>query len=450
MKQGAHIRKCPLQKGIIILVSVITLLSVCGKIFGQEENLKHSEESIIDLIGCDSVIYDNNNGFREIFFEDFNIMETLPSASCPTCDSTIIVRIKINRSKTDTVLLTGNDSIVWSGNIYFSDTSITEKKRTSTGCDSITTFNIIIIQNIKYDTVETNDTLSPPLLTHIFDTTIMAPYGSCQIPRHNLPDPIPKISYGWLKHLDTCINDASELLRIDSTYTINWKILLSNGRQDSITQTVTIIKPPCGEGFHAIDADGKHYKTVRLGCDCWMAENLASRHYGAAVPAIGGEAIPTALAYHVDMFPDTAANVSEYGRLYDWYSAVGLIGKLKDSMLRKNATGHIQGVCPDGWYLPCDTNLQVLLNYNLKGLKSISGWLTGNGCNEYGFNVKPAGYYDSAEKEYYNILGNAYFWSWSEISMSEAVNCAFKYNCDTSQINITEKANGYSIRCLKE
>lgn len=419
-------------------------------IFYQKAPPCPTAEGEITITGCDSVIYDNNHGFREVFYEDYSIMETLPMAARPECDSTLIVHIRINHSKFDTTSIIGNDSLIWRGNTYYNDTTIIEKQLTAAGCDSVNTFYITIIPTIADDTVPIEDTLPPPLLSHHADTSIIIPYGKNHISRHNLPDTAPKINSQWLQFIDTCTNNAPELLYPDSTYNILWKIRFTNGERDSIMQSVTILKPPCGNGFYAADADGNLYKTVRLGYDCWMAENLSSRHYGNSVAEIGGELIPTALAYYVDLYPDTAANVATYGRLYDWYSAVGLVSKMKDSVLRKNEHGHIQGVCPDGWFLPCDTDLQVLLNYDIKGLKSVSGWLTGNGTNALGFNVKPAGYYDFAGKEFYNMLGNAYFWSCSEISKSEAINNAFKYSCDTSQINITDKANGYSIRCLKE
>ncbi|MEG2071085.1 MAG: fibrobacter succinogenes major paralogous domain-containing protein, partial [Bacteroidales bacterium] len=152
----------------------------------------------------------------------------------------------------------------------------------------------------------------------------------------------------------------------------------------------------------SISYQGYDYSVKLYGCNCWMTENLRSTHYADETE------IPFANYYQ-----NKEANLIEYGRLYDYFSAT----KTSSSSFSLP----LQGVCPDGWYLPTYEDFQALAN--LEGgashlLSSSSvywlGTLIGQSPAD-GFNVLPGGWYNVTTGRYENMLGNAAFWTSSVV-----------------------------------
>ena len=127
--------------------------------------------------------------------------------------------------------------------------------------------------------------------------------------------------------------------------------------------------------YGSVSHGGKAYKTVRIGTQTWMAENL---NYNVA----GSKC-----------YDDLEANCNTYGRLYNWETALE--------------------VCPSGWHLPSDDEWTVLEDYvgSTAGtkLKATSGWSSGNGTNSYGFSALPGGI---GESGYFSGGGSFGTW-WS-------------------------------------
>ena len=93
------------------------------------------------------------------------------------------------------------------------------------------------------------------------------------------------------------------------------------------------------------DIDGNVYKTVKLGNQVWMAENLRTTRYadGRKIPLGTTESFDVAYRYYPD---DNSANVADYGYLYNWPAVMN--GSASSSA---NPSG-VQGICPDGWHVP--------------------------------------------------------------------------------------------------
>jgi len=203
--------------------------------------------------------------------------------------------------------------------------------------------------------------------------------------------------------------------------------------------------------------DDKTYKTVTIGTQTWMAENLNYAYTGVPYNYNGHTSDSTSWCYNND--PD---NCAKYGRLYTWAAAMDSVGTWTtngkgcghDSTC--SPTGTIRGICPEGWHLPDTTEWNTLFT-SVGGkstagtkLKSTGGWFNdGNGTDAFGFSALPAGNrYDSGG---YNYEGsNAYFWSSTEDNSDYAYRMYLYYNYDYALLYDYNKINGHSVRCLKD
>lgn len=160
--------------------------------------------------------------------------------------------------------------------------------------------------------------------------------------------------------------------------------------------------------------DGKKYKTVQIGSQTWMAENLNYK---------------TKDSYCYD---DDESNCSEYGRLYMWKVA--------------------KEACPSGWHLPSKADFETLIESvggnstaGLK-LKSKTNW---NGSNTFGFSADPVGVLDDGGG-YYDERDVAYFWSSTEKNSSNAHSMGLSTFNDKAYLSDSNKDAGFSVRCLQD
>ena len=196
--------------------------------------------------------------------------------------------------------------------------------------------------------------------------------------------------------------------------------------------------------------DGQTYKTVTIGWQTWMAENL---NYETK----------NSFCYN-----DKPSNCTKYGRLYTWAAAMDSAGKWS---VNAKGCGYlsnyicspikpVQGVCPVGWHLPSVQEWNTLLtSYQEasdagKVLKSTSGWnSSGNGTDAFSFSALPAGImWYSVVSGVYNYEGDyAYFWSSTEYGESHAYYMSLHYSNDGADLgnNNVFKHDAISVRCLK-
>ena len=143
----------------------------------------------------------------------------------------------------------------------------------------------------------------------------------------------------------------------------------------------------CGQ-YLVDERDGQVYKTVCIGDQVWMAENLNWDGAGLC-------------------YDNNPANCDVYGRLYSIYETTA--GKVS------TPDQPVQGICPDGWHVPSKEEFEKLIDeVGLKGagdaLKGGANWYSkGEYPDPYGFNALPAGEYKWGTFE--NINGATYFWT---------------------------------------
>ncbi len=217
----------------------------------------------------------------------------------------------------------------------------------------------------------------------------------------------------------------------------------------NITVANVVQNPTSGYGQNITDGEGNSYKTVYIGTQEWMAENLKVSKYndGTAIPNVTEKtqwASNTTGAWCY--YNNDISNNDKFGKLYNWY-AVSI------------TTNGNKNVCPTGWHVPTDAEWTVLINYlggqNFAGGKmkevGITNWKSPNdgATNSSLFSALPAGTrYDVGDFSFFG--SNGYWWSSSEYNTTTAWNRNIYYSYYTATRSINAKEFGFSVRCIKD
>ena len=224
----------------------------------------------------------------------------------------------------------------------------------------------------------------------------------------------------------------------------------SETKQSSNSAKDTYLNPNIAYGEMTDSRDGHVYKTVKIGEQVWMAQNLNYK---------------TATSY---CFNDSTEYCEKYGRLYTWAASVDKSEKECGLGNECNlASGNIRGICPDGWYLPSEDDFETLINAvgGKKGasakLKSLSGWrdddgVSGNGTDTFGFSALPVGV---GMQGFYGEGYNTHFWGSTECGSASAADkgysCASIMSLDYDDVDVNLRSYAakdfkFSVRCIKE
>ena len=189
------------------------------------------------------------------------------------------------------------------------------------------------------------------------------------------------------------------------------------------------------------DAQGNEYKTVKIGSQLWMAENLNLKTSGSWC------------------YGNKPSNCKKYGRLYTWKAAM------------EN--------CPDGWHLPSDDEWEELKNFvdahnGDEGvgtsLKSTTGWKKEYtmplGSDRFGFSGKPSGFKSQAPidpedlPEFRDIGSYTVFWSSTTVKHNDGGFGFYGWQLSSSNESLsrggiwTDEVNpvstAYYVRCVKQ
>lgn len=190
------------------------------------------------------------------------------------------------------------------------------------------------------------------------------------------------------------------------------------------------------------DADGNLYESRFVGPYCWTQRNMQTTHYNDGSDAVSH-------VYVSYDHPEASENLAVYGRLYSWYSAVGLPENSTESPAVTSNGGFVTGVCPQGWHIPTAQNLQSLLAFGSLALRSTNLWLV-PGDNSSGINLLPAGYYNALRDRYENLLGETALWS-SQSYPAEHTSLRAYLNgyCEELMLEKYDSNYGFSVRCVK-
>lgn len=240
----------------------------------------------------------------------------------------------------------------------------------------------------------------------------------------------------------------------------NGAVMYKQSVKPADVDSVIFYKPVNAAGSTATvtDYDGNVYKTVTIGTQVWMAENLKTTKYadGTAIPLVNTNSTWDALtatrkAYC--WYDDNITNKATYGALYTWAAAMkGAVS------VTANPSG-IQGVCPTGWHLPSDAEWTTLTTY-LGGTSVAGGKLKETGrthwnspntgaTNETGFTALPGGY-RGTNGTFDLVWTHGNWWSATEGDATAAWNRYMYYNSSDVNRNNIYKAAGFSVRCVRD
>jgi uncharacterized protein (TIGR02145 family) len=213
------------------------------------------------------------------------------------------------------------------------------------------------------------------------------------------------------------------------------------------------------------DIEGHSYKTVFIGNQHWMADNLNTSKYndGTKIQNFTNRDDWSSCVIGSWVYYNNDQKNAYLGKLYSWYTV-------------SEAYNGNKNVCPSGWKVPSKDDFNELINYlggeevagqKMKSKESPTGWGTNvnfnKNTNTSKFSAVPGGernfsdFNSNSDFMYKRIYGN--YWT-STLKTSGNLNSAFSLrlsnNSDKAELEISHSlwgnspSNGYSIRCVKE
>lgn len=218
------------------------------------------------------------------------------------------------------------------------------------------------------------------------------------------------------------------------------------------------------------DIEGNVYKTVTIGTQIWMAENLKTTTYnnGTGIPNVTDDGEWANLSTGAYAWYDNNYDVhgNSYGALYNWYAL---------------ETGNL---CPSGWHVPAETDWAKLVDYlineynltndpddvngvgnKLKSCRQENSPLEGEcetsdhprwdsqdthyGTDEFGFSAVPGGRRNSTG-QFTAIGGYGYWWSSTEHSTGFGWFRIMYHNFGSVGHDAVTYKDGFSVRCVRD
>ena len=196
------------------------------------------------------------------------------------------------------------------------------------------------------------------------------------------------------------------------------------------------------------DIEGKTYKTIPIGSQVWMAENLKTGKFndGTSIPVVTANADWTNLVTPAMCRINNNDSIYEkiYGVYYNWFAV---------------STARL---CPTGWHVPSDSEWQTLVDFlggdMIAGSKlkeaGTNNWVFSNrdANNQSGFTGLPAGLRESTDGSFQGQGSFGGWWSATEVS-SGSFGPAWSRSIhgDTTVVGNNQlfKKDGINVRCLK-
>ena len=280
---------------------------------------------------------------------------------------------------------------------------------------------------------------------------------SCEDVMNCLGDTLDRLNARITSQGETIAAQGAEIETLNSTVTTQGETIAAQGETitaqgntiDSLNHVVDSLSNlnhgggpaafTCGTS-KVKDVENNEYNTVRIGSQCWMAQNLRTKthQYG-------------------NVWTKTDADSAIYGRYYDWAA-----------VMQGESGSTVQGICPAGWHVPSDAEWDTLTTYVssveaykcnssiASALSDSTGWKSSSICcagdnssatiNITGFAAVPAGSFTDG---FGGFGDDAYFWSATEYNNQMAL-CQSLHSHATGVSSYEDyKSHCYSVRCVR-
>ncbi len=317
--------------------------------------------------------------------------------------------------------------------------TVTLKVTNSFGSDSLTKLNFITAGN-------------PPVAAFTASPTTVTTGQSIQFTDQSTNSPI-SWSWDFGDGGRSSIQNPSHAYLIKGTYTVSLMVTNNYG-SDTETKTnyISVSESGSSDTSTIADIDGNNYKTIKIGTQWWMAENLKTTKYndGTAIPLETDEILWRQLETPAYCWRDndSATYKATYGAYYNWFVVSITINGGKN-------------VCPSGWHVPTDTEWTTLIDY--LGGESVAGgklketgythWNDPNtgATNESEFAALAGGYREGVSYGLWDPLGRyGNWWSTTEYSSVHAMQLQLFFNDSKALIGYDNKNHGFNIRCIED
>lgn len=368
--------------------------------------------------------------------------------SAQGCDSIVELDLKVIKQKEHYIYAS-----ICSGEVYdqngFKESqrgTYTRRLKTAQGCDSVVTLNLDVAATIDITVTGKTD------LCKGDETVLTASGGSL---------------YKWYDASGNEIGEG-ETLTVKPYESTTYKV-------------VTSAEQKCPSSL--TDCQGNTYRVVRIGEQCWMAENLRCTKYDTESPLAGYE-LPKVVenrymgyspAYYLIPMDEAWYSARDYEvkstltHLYNWGAAMGLTENgTHENNVYMNVTEDetFQGICPNGWHVPSLFDYyDLVMSVGMPGndataLRAKKGWYKGtyegsptiDGVDTYGFTLYPGGAYNEEERGVWHLVGyEASLWCCGP-AYSEAATYIIA-TCNNGSMMYSEYGSGKyaarSVRCVK-
>lgn len=362
--------------------------------------------------------------------------------SAQGCDSIVELDLRVIKQKEHHIYASICDGEVYEQN-GFKETKkgvYTRRLKTAQGCDSVVTLNLDVTATIELLVTGKTDICNG-------DATVLTASGG-----------------NYYKWYDASGNEIGEgeTLTVNPSASTTYKVVSSSEQK-------------CPSSV--ADCQGHTYRVVRIGEQCWMAENMRCDKYDTESEAAGKTISVSEYAYYdpyfypsncqdskcIDRTCTVSYNINDkLGLLYNWAAAVGASEReiYADS---DEFSYPRQGICPNGWHVPTLLDyVNLVFNINPDGgedaklLKSKDGWCnTGKydqGLDTYGFTLYPAG--EVTRDGHYETVSNVgnlgTLWVVDGAHGELATYCiAYTYDPSMYYNEDGRKYEAHSVRCVK-
>lgn len=187
--------------------------------------------------------------------------------------------------------------------------------------------------------------------------------------------------------------------------------------------------------------DNKKYKTILLGNQCWTNENL---NVGTHIDGSINQADNSIIEKYC--YDDDEINCDIYGGLYRW-----------DELMQYGNMEESKGICPDGWHIPTETELNELsvFLFEANSLRMVSNQKTNQDISlisdittSHSFEAIFSGFIDN-KGLYSNVGVKSYWWTSTKQSLNSAYGLEITNAYNNMILTNDSKQFGKSVRCIK-